>query len=45
MIATFIERVYGHNMSKLGLNRFDLDKIRSLKEFIKHKNKITENLE
>ncbi len=45
MIATFIERVYGYQLSKSGLKRFTLNKILSLKEYLKHKNKITQNLD
>jgi ADP-ribose pyrophosphatase YjhB (NUDIX family) len=45
MIASFIERVYGFQLSKLGLKRFNLNKIRSLKEYLKYKNKIPHNLD
>jgi len=45
MIASFIERIYGIQLSKLGLKRFNLNKIRSLKEYLKYKNKIPQNLD
>ena len=41
MIVTFIETVYGFTLSSLGLQRFKLEKIKDLKEYIKYKNKIT----
>ncbi|MFX1375063.1 MAG: NUDIX hydrolase [Promethearchaeota archaeon] len=41
LISTFIERVYGLNMSKLGLERFKLDKIKQIKEYIKYRDQIT----
>lgn len=44
MIVTFISRIYNYEMSKLGIQRFDLDKIRSLKEFFKYKKRITSKL-
>ena len=34
LISTFIERVYGYTMSKLGLKRFKLEKIKQIKEGI-----------
>jgi 8-oxo-dGTP pyrophosphatase MutT (NUDIX family) len=44
MIATFLETVYGFTLSELGIQRFKLEKIRSLKHYIKHKNTFTKNL-
>ncbi|MHA2391349.1 MAG: NUDIX hydrolase [Promethearchaeota archaeon] len=41
LISTFIERVYGLNMSELGLKRFKLEKIRQIKEYIKYRDQIT----
>lgn len=41
LISTFIERVYDLNMSKLGLKRFKLEKIKQIKEYIKYRNQIT----
>ncbi len=41
LISTFIERVYGFLMSDLGLERFKLEKIKQIKEYIKYKNRIT----
>jgi len=41
LISTFIERVYGLNMSKLGLERFKLEKIKQIKEYIKYRDQIT----
>ncbi len=41
LIAVFIEKVYGFNMSELGLKRFKLEKIKHLKEYIKYRNQIT----
>ena len=41
MISTFIELIYDISMSKLGLERFKLEKIRDLKEYIKYRNQIT----
>ncbi|MHA1458440.1 MAG: NUDIX hydrolase [Promethearchaeota archaeon] len=41
MIVTFIETVYGFTLSSLGLNRFKLEKIKDLKEYIKYRDKIT----
>ncbi|MHA1670360.1 MAG: NUDIX hydrolase [Promethearchaeota archaeon] len=40
MIVNFIEIVYGFTLSDLGLERFKLDKIKHLKEYIKYKNQI-----
>lgn len=44
MITTFIDRVYDYQLSKLGIKRFDLEKIRSLKNFFKYKEDITSKL-
>ncbi|MBD3196218.1 MAG: NUDIX domain-containing protein [Candidatus Lokiarchaeota archaeon] len=44
MISIFIERVYEIQMSELGLKRFDINKIRSLKDFIKYRDNITKEL-
>jgi 8-oxo-dGTP pyrophosphatase MutT (NUDIX family) len=41
MISTFIELIYNISMSKLGLKRFKLEKIRDLKEYIKYRNQVT----
>jgi 8-oxo-dGTP pyrophosphatase MutT (NUDIX family) len=41
LISTFIERTYGFLMSDLGLERFKLEKIKQIKEYIKYKNQIT----
>jgi 8-oxo-dGTP pyrophosphatase MutT (NUDIX family) len=41
LISTFIERVYGFTMSKLGLERFKLEKIKQIKEYIKYRDQIT----
>ena len=41
MIVTFIETIYGFSLSKLGLKRFKLEKIKHLKEYIKYRNQIT----
>jgi len=41
LIAVFIEKVYGFNISELGLKRFKLEKIKHLKEYIKYRNQIT----
>ena len=41
LIAIFIEKVYGFYMSELGLERFKLEKIKHLKEYIKYRNQIT----
>lgn len=41
LISTFIEKVYGLTMSTLGLERFKLEKIKHIKEYIKNRNKIT----
>ncbi|MFX1235106.1 MAG: NUDIX hydrolase [Promethearchaeota archaeon] len=40
MISNFIEKIYDYNMSELGLNRFKLEKIKQLKEYIKYRNQI-----
>ncbi|MHA1411122.1 MAG: NUDIX hydrolase [Promethearchaeota archaeon] len=45
LISSFIERVHGITHSKLGLKRFQLDKIKFLKEYIKYKNQITKNFD
>lgn len=44
MIVTFINRIYDYQMSKLGIQRFNLEKIRSLKDFFKYKEDITSKL-
>lgn len=41
MIVTFIETIYDFTLSNLGLQRFKLEKIKDLKEYIKYRNKIT----
>jgi 8-oxo-dGTP pyrophosphatase MutT (NUDIX family) len=41
MISVFIERIYGMSMSNLGLERFKLERIKDLKEYIKYRNQIT----
>jgi 8-oxo-dGTP pyrophosphatase MutT (NUDIX family) len=41
MISNFIEIVYGITMSNLGLERFKLERIKDLKEYIKYRNHIT----
>ena len=41
MIVTFIERIYGFTISNLGLQRFKLEKIKDLKEYIRYRNNIT----
>ncbi len=41
MIVTFIHRVYNYQMSELGIRRFNIEKIRSLKDFFKYKKNIT----
>ena len=41
MISVFIEKIYGMNMSNLGLKRFRLERIKDLKEYIKYRNQIT----
>ncbi len=41
MIVTFLEELYGFTLSNLGLERFKLDKIKDLKEYIKYRNQIT----
>ncbi len=43
MISTFIEKIYGFTISNLGLERFKLDKIKDIKEYIKYRNEITSN--
>ena len=44
MIVSFIKLIYNLNLSKLGIRRFNVDEIKDLKNFIKYKNQITENL-
>ncbi|TXT67287.1 MAG: putative Nudix hydrolase NudL [Promethearchaeota archaeon] len=44
MIVSFIERIYDYNMSKLELERFSVEKIRSIKEYIKYRKNITQNI-
>ena len=41
LIVLFIEKIYEVTMSKLGLERFKLEKIKHLKEYIKYRNQIT----
>jgi 8-oxo-dGTP pyrophosphatase MutT (NUDIX family) len=41
LIVTFIEKIYQFTMSELGLERFKLEKIKHLKEYIKYRNQIT----
>ncbi len=41
MISNFIERVYEFDLSELGLKRFKIDKMKHVKEYIKHRNHIT----
>jgi len=41
MIVTFIETLYGFTLSNMGLERFKLEKIKDLKEYIKYRNQIT----
>ena len=41
MISIFIEKMYGMSMSNLGLQRFKLERIKDLKEYIKYRNQIT----
>ncbi len=41
LIVLFIEKIYEVNMSNLGLERFKLEKIKHLKEYIKYRNQIT----
>lgn len=41
MISNFIERVYKFDLSELGLKRFKIDKMKHIKEYIKHRNHIT----
>ena len=43
MISTFIEKIYGLTISNLGLERFKLDNIKDIKEYIKYRNEITSN--
>ncbi len=44
MIVIFIEWVYNYRMSELGIKRFNVEKIRSLKDFFKYKKNITNQL-
>ncbi|MBD3212970.1 MAG: NUDIX domain-containing protein [Candidatus Lokiarchaeota archaeon] len=44
MIVSFIERIYGYEMSELGIKRFKLNEIVSLKDFIRYRDKITSQL-
>lgn len=41
LICYFIEKVYGYNLSELNLKRFKLDEIKKIKEYIKHRDQIT----
>ncbi len=43
MITYFIELVYDIKLSKLGMKRFELEKIKSLKDYIKYKKEITKS--
>ncbi|MFW9969660.1 MAG: NUDIX hydrolase [Candidatus Odinarchaeota archaeon] len=40
LIVTFIEKIYKLTMSDLGLERFKLEKIKHLKDYIKYRNQI-----
>jgi len=44
LIERFIERVYGYEMSELGIKRFKLNEILSLKDFLRSRDKITAQL-
>ena len=41
LISYFIEKVYGYNLSELNLERFKLDEIKKIKEYIKYRDQIT----
>lgn len=41
LIVLFIEKIYEINISNLGIERFKLEKIKHLKEYIKYRNQIT----
>jgi len=41
MISNFLERVYGYQLSELGLKRFKIDKMKKVKEYIKYRDQIT----
>ncbi|MFX1313753.1 MAG: NUDIX hydrolase [Promethearchaeota archaeon] len=41
IISTFIEKIYEIAISKLGYERFKLEKIKDIKEYIKYRDKIT----
>ncbi|MHA1689933.1 MAG: NUDIX hydrolase [Promethearchaeota archaeon] len=43
MIATFLELVYDIRLSSLSIKRFEMDKIKSLKNFLKYRKEITNN--
>ena len=43
LISNFIERVYGKDLSELGLKRFKIDKMKQVKEYIKYRNRITKD--
>ena len=43
MITSFLELVYDIKLSKLGIKRFEMEKIRSIKNYIKYKKEITGN--
>ncbi|MFX0033629.1 MAG: NUDIX hydrolase [Candidatus Hodarchaeota archaeon] len=45
MISTFIEKIFNYHMSELGINRFKLEKIKQLKEYIKYRKQIVGNFE
>ncbi|MHA1488303.1 MAG: NUDIX hydrolase [Promethearchaeota archaeon] len=44
IIVSFIEIVYKISLSKFGLKRFNLEKIKALKDYIKYKHEITHEL-
>lgn len=44
MIVTFIQRIYKIQMSELGIERFNLNQITSLRDFIKYRDNITSQL-
>ncbi|TFG08455.1 MAG: CoA pyrophosphatase [Promethearchaeota archaeon] len=41
MIASFFQQVYGYHLSRHGIKRFNLERIRQLKDYIKYKREIT----
>lgn len=44
MIVTFIERIYNIEISELGIKRFNLNQIVSLKDFLRYRDKITSQI-